>query len=170
MKTLTTPEVIVTETIYAMPAQVNPMIDTSLLTIEIPTTRTVRTSRYATHQAEIITKGTDFIIGYINNQEVFSFSGISNFEGYHLAEGEEWDTPLLTQEEINRIQGHDIAENELLLRENMNIVIVTYPQGQRYEELKMKYGLQWINQNQLQRYQNLGDINEIEYLQIVGAQ
>lgn len=43
------------------------------------------------YTAERIVKTLDSIIGYTNNQETFTFKGISDFSGFILNEGEEWD-------------------------------------------------------------------------------
>lgn len=44
-----------------------------------------------TYQADRIVKTDTDIIGYIANQEVFAFRGISNWSLFQLADGQEWD-------------------------------------------------------------------------------
>ena len=51
-------------------------------------TLTVNNEEY---QAERIVKTNASIIGYNGNTEVFAFRGISDFNQFQLAEGQEWD-------------------------------------------------------------------------------
>lgn len=51
-------------------------------------------------EAERISKGPDYIVGYIGDSEVFSFRGVTDFAGYSIAEGGEWDDPQMSMEEI----------------------------------------------------------------------
>lgn len=50
-------------------------------------------------QAERITKGPDYIIGYVGDSEVFSFRGVTDFSGYSIVEGG-WDDPKVSLEQI----------------------------------------------------------------------
>lgn len=45
------------------------------------------------YEAERIVKTSKDIIGYNGEQEVFAFRGISDFSGFALADGQEWDEP-----------------------------------------------------------------------------
>lgn len=45
-------------------------------------------------EAELIVKTSDSITGYNGDTEVFSMRGISDFSGYELLDGAEWDTPI----------------------------------------------------------------------------
>lgn len=67
---------------------------------------------FETFQAEVIIKGIDYIVGYISNKRAFSFTGIMDFTGYHLSEGEEWDVVPLTseQEQGQRILAIELGE------------------------------------------------------------
>ena len=52
------------------------------------------------YEADTIIKTDKNIIGYdINNNEIFSFKGISDFTGFILEEGQEFDE---SQEQINQ--------------------------------------------------------------------
>lgn len=46
--------------------------------------------------AEQIVKTQDSIIGYISNDIVFEFRGISDFSAFKLSDGQEWDIPQPT--------------------------------------------------------------------------
>lgn len=67
---------------------------------------------FKTFQAEVVIKGDDYIVGYSSDKKIFSFSGIIDFTGYHLAEGEEWDVVPLTseQEQGQRILAIELGE------------------------------------------------------------
>lgn len=67
---------------------------------------------FETFQAEAIIKDSNYITGHIENREAFSFTGISDFTGYHLAEGEEWDSVPLSaeQEQGQRILAIELGE------------------------------------------------------------
>lgn len=56
------------------------------------------------HQAEKIVKSSDSIIGYTSGVEVFSFRGISNFYGFELDEGQEFDKPEQSELEKLRVE------------------------------------------------------------------
>lgn len=169
MKTLTTPERVTIEVPIDSSMGISSLITSNPDIIEkIMLRGSYRKSVYATYQAETIVRGSNYIIGYIGGEEVFSMSEIIDFQGYYLAEGERWDIPPIPQEEINKIQGRSITENELILRESVAMT-VSYPSGARYEELHLKYGQQWIDDGQLKRYQELGDITEEQYLKIVNS-
>lgn len=51
------------------------------------------------YQAERIFKSSDSIIGYNGDVIVFKFSGVSDFSGFELAEGQEFDEPEITFEQ-----------------------------------------------------------------------
>lgn len=51
-----------------------------------------------TYSADRIVKHEDSVIGYTGNDEVFRFSGISDFSGYEL--DSEWDPAVQTPEEM----------------------------------------------------------------------
>lgn len=66
-----------------------------------------------TYEAERIVKTSDSITGYIGDTEVFSMRGISDFSGYELLDGAEWDTPSQTD--------MDAVKSDLSLMINENI-------------------------------------------------
>lgn len=74
--------------------------------------KSVDQTTFETFQAEVIIKCLDYITGHTNKQEVFSFTGITDFTGYHLDYGEEWDTVLITaeQEQGQRILAIELGE------------------------------------------------------------
>jgi len=51
------------------------------------------------YHAEKIVKHNDYIKGYINDIEVFSFEGISDFSHYQLLEGQDYDQKELSDKE-----------------------------------------------------------------------
>ena len=51
------------------------------------------------YQAEKIVKHDDYIKGYINDIEVFSFEGISDFSHYQLLDNQEFDQKDLSDKE-----------------------------------------------------------------------
>ena len=66
--------------------------------------------------AEKIVKHQDYIKGYINGIEVFSFDGISDFSHYELLDGQEYDQKELSEKE--RIEHLESVINNLLLGGN----------------------------------------------------
>jgi hypothetical protein len=63
-----------------------------------------------TYEAERIVKTSDSIIGYNGDNEVFSMRGISDFSGFELLDGAEWD--MLEQKEDNTEKNITIAMQE----------------------------------------------------------
>ena len=51
------------------------------------------------YEAEVIIKTDNDIVGYSNNVVVFKFSGISDFSGFMLDDGQEFDEPAPSLEE-----------------------------------------------------------------------
>lgn len=66
-----------------------------------------------TYEAERIVKTSDSIIGYIGDNEVFSMRGISDFSGFELLDGAEWDMPTPTQ--IDEVK----SDLSLMINENI---------------------------------------------------
>lgn len=64
-------------------------------------------------KAERIVKTVDSIIGYTAAEMVFVFRGVSDFSGFTLGEGQEFDVPALTDKE--RIAEIENIINDLLL-------------------------------------------------------
>lgn len=73
--------------------------------------KTLTTPLGEDYQAERITKGTDFIIGYNGDMEVFRCTGISDFAGYSISDGT-WDDPKMTLDQIlaNQEQARKILD------------------------------------------------------------
>lgn len=60
------------------------------------------------YEAEHIVKTSDSIIGYIGDNEVFAMRGISDFSGYELLDGAEWDTSI-QEPTIEELQAENTA-------------------------------------------------------------
>lgn len=64
------------------------------------------------YKAEKIVKHDDYIKGYINDIEVFSFEGISDFSHYQLLDGQVYDQKELSDKE--RIKQLELMVAQLL--------------------------------------------------------
>lgn len=68
------------------------------------------------YEAERIVKTSDSITGYNGEVEVFSMRGISDFSGFELLDGAEWDTEETTEDSTEKnitIAMRETARNEL---------------------------------------------------------
>lgn len=83
-------------------------------------------------QAECIVKTPDSIIGYTNNQEVFSLRGISDLSGFSLAEGEEWDEMPKTAEELLQEQLVELGQ------QNTDLELANIELGQQNTDLELR--------------------------------
>lgn len=76
------------------------ILENSLISKSMSSQRVVRI--LARHEAEVIIKGTDYIIGYTSDEEVFSIKGIVDFTGYLLLDNAEWDPAPMSSEEMEK--------------------------------------------------------------------
>lgn len=60
------------------------------------------------YEAERIVKTSESIFCYIGEVEAHSFKGISDFSGYELLDGAEWDTPI-QEPTIEELQAENTA-------------------------------------------------------------
>lgn len=70
------------------------------------------------YKAERIVKNNDSIIGYIGDDTVFKFNGISDFSGFTLAENQEFDEQEITLEQ------QITANTDYLLDVDLRLMIV----------------------------------------------
>lgn len=117
------------------------------------------TQEFETLQAEKIVKGDDYIIGYISDKEVFSFTGITDFAGYHLAEGEEWDSVELTADQIAELERQELGR-----RSNYYALGIDKPPTAH--SLAIDYERRWANDEHLEAAYQKGIITQDELNQI----
>lgn len=116
------------------------------------------------YEAERIIKTSDSITGYINDVEVFSMRGISDFSGLELLDGAEWDTPTLNQNE------QIIKDLSVILSETIKRELEGLDQEQQVNILAaelIKRELQSVDQNvQIKALGNMVSALELNVLAI----
>lgn len=116
------------------------------------------------YEAERIVKTDDSIFCYIDGVEVVSFKGISDFSGFELLDGAEWDTPTLNQNE------QIIKDLSVILAETIKRELEGLDQEQQVNILAaelIKRELQSVDQNvQIKALGNMVSALELNVLAI----